>query len=207
MLIRLIQLCLKQVAWRTGKAKGLYRRFCHPSSLEWGGFLAKWGGFYSVGEDVSINLGCNVTDPAYTRIGKNVALSACTLLGHDASVRILNSRFGKKMDSVGKIDILDNSFVGHGAIVMPRVTIGPDAIVAAGAIVTKDVPPGVVVGGNPARIICTTEELLQRMEERSDAYPWIELVRQREGAFDPRMESELVRMRVAHFYGNATQTN
>lgn len=189
-------------AWRTGRAQGLYRRICQPGSLEWGSFLARWGGFYSIGQEVSINIGCNVTDPAYTRIGNNVALSACTLLGHDASVRILNNRYGKKMDSVGYIDIRDNSFVGHGAIVMPRVTIGPDSFVAAGAVVTKDVPLGVVVGGNPARIICTTQELLQRVEERSNSYPWIELIKQREGAFDPALEPELVRLRVAHFYGS-----
>lgn len=201
---RLITKFLRAYAWRTGRARGLYLRLCRPTSLEWGGFLARWGGFYSVGTDVSINIGCNVTDPAYTRIGSNVALSACTLLGHDASVRILNNRYGKKLDSVGQIDIRDNCFVGHGAIVMPRVTIGPDSIVAAGAVVTKDVPPGVVVGGNPARVICTTLELLQRAEERSNNYPWIDLIRQREGAFDPAIEPELVRRRVAHFYGPGT---
>lgn len=201
MLVKLFRYCLKQYAWRTGKARAIYRRLCCPTSLEWGGFLARWGGFYSVGERVSITFGCNVTDPAYVRVGSNVGLSSCTILGHDASVRILNNRFDKKLDSVGKVDIRDNSFVGHGAIVMPRVTIGPDSIVAAGAVVTKDVPPGVVVGGNPARVICTTEELLRRMEARSDAYPWIDLIRQREGSYDPRMEADLVRMRVAHFYG------
>lgn len=198
---------LRGYALRTGRAGGLYRRMCRPTSLEWGAYLARWGGFQSIGADVSINIGCNVTDPAYTRIGSNVALSACTLLGHDASVRILNNRYGKKLDSVGFIDIRDNSFVGHGAIVMPRVTIGPDAVVAAGAVVTKDVPPGVVVGGNPARIICTTEELLKRVEARSDAYPWIDLIRQREGSFDPALEPELVRRRVEYFFGTTQSTN
>lgn len=204
MLMSLLRKGVRAFTWRTGTARGLYRRLCGPSSLEWGSFLARWGGFYSVGSDVSINLGCTVTDPAYTRIGNNVALSACTLLGHDASVRILNNRYGKQLDSVGHIDIRDNCFVGHGAIVMPRVTIGPDSIVAAGAVVTKDVPPGVVVGGNPARVICTTQELLHRVEERSNAYPWIDLVRQRQGSFDPKLEPELVRRRVKHFYGSAS---
>lgn len=198
----LLKKFVRLFAWRTGRAQGLYRRICQPSSLEWGSFLACWGNFYSIGKEVSINVGCNVTDPAYVRVGNNVALSACTLLGHDASVRILNNRYGKKMDSVGYIDIRDNSFVGHGAIVMPRVTIGPDSFVAAGAVVTKDVPPGVVVGGNPARIICTTQELLQRVEERSNSYPWIDLIKQREGAFDPALEPELVRRRVAYFFGS-----
>jgi acetyltransferase-like isoleucine patch superfamily enzyme len=203
MIYRALQGVVRFYAWRTGKLRGLYRRLCHPTSLEWGAFMSRWGGFYSLGENVSITFGCNVTDPAYVRIGSNVGLSSCTILGHDASIRILNNRFGKKLDSVGRVDIRDNSFVGHGAIVMPRVTIGPDSIVAAGAVVTKDVPPGVVVGGNPARVICTTEELVRRMEKRSDAYPWIDLIRQREGAFDARIEGDLVRMRVAYFYGGS----
>lgn len=169
--------------------------------MEWGAYLGKWGGFNSIGVNTSINYGCVVTDPAYVRIGGHVILSDCVILGHDTSISVLNKTFDKKLDSVGPVVIRDNGFVGHGAIVMPRVTIGPDSIVAAGAVVTKDVPPGVVVCGNPARVICTTEELLQRMEKRSDAYPWIDLIRQREGAFDARIEADLVRMRVAHFYG------
>jgi acetyltransferase-like isoleucine patch superfamily enzyme len=200
----LLRNLIRFLAWRTGRLKSMYRRLCQPSSLEWGEFLSRWGGFHSIGQQTSINFGRVVTDPAYTRIGNNVILSDCVLLGHDASVSVLNNQFGKKLDSVGPVVILDNCFVGHGAIVMPRVTIGPDSIVAAGAVVTKDVPPGVVVGGNPARVICTTLELLQRAEERSNNYPWIDLIRQREGSFDPAMEPELVRRRVAHFYGPGT---
>lgn len=199
-MFRLIRRLIKCYAFHTGRASGLYLRLCRPSSLEWGSFLARWGNLNRVGQGVSINLGCNITDPAYTRIGSNVALSACTLLGHDAVVRILNERFGKKMDSVGPIDIRDNCFVGHGAIVMPRVTIGPDSIVAAGAVVTRDVPPGVVVGGNPARVICTTEELVARIEARCETYPWMDLIRARDGAFDPALEPILVKMRVQHFF-------
>ena len=45
---------------------------------------------------------------------------------------------------------------------MAGVTIGEGALVAAGSVVTKSVPPGVVVGGNPARYICTTEEFFRR---------------------------------------------
>lgn len=201
MLMLLVRRLVHAVAWRTGKAKGLYRRLCCPTTLEWACFLRRWGGFQSIGEQTSINLGCVVTDPAYTKVGRNVILSDCILIGHDASVSVLNNQFDKKLDSVGPVVILDNCFVGHGAIVLPRVTVGPNSIVAAGAVVTKDVPPGVVVGGNPARFICTTLELMRRVEERSNAYPWIDLVRQRKSAFDPVLEPELVRQRVAYFFG------
>jgi hypothetical protein len=114
---------------------------------------------------------------------------------------LLDVRFGTKLDSVGPIDIRDNCFIGYGAIIMPRVTIGPDSVVAAGAVVVKDVPPGVVVGGNPAKVICTLEELLTKVEERCATYPWIDLIRQRSGEFDPELEPKLKKMRVEHFFG------
>lgn len=44
---------------------------------------------------------------------------------------------------------------------MPGVTIGDNALVAAGSVVTKSVPAGVVVGGNPAKIICTVDEYIE----------------------------------------------
>jgi acetyltransferase-like isoleucine patch superfamily enzyme len=193
---------LKYVAMRSGRLKNVYLRTCRPDSLEFGEFMKRHGGLYSVGNDVAINVGINITDPAYVRIGNNCSLSACTLLGHDGVIRILNNAYGKKLDSVGKIDIRDNSFVGHGAIVMPGVTIGPNSIVSAGSVITKDVPPGMIVGGVPGKVIGTTQALVERLQERTDSYPWRELIVSRDNTFDPRIEPELLRMRVAHFYGS-----
>jgi maltose O-acetyltransferase len=51
------------------------------------------------------------------------------------------------------IVIGDNVWLGGGAIVLAGVTIGADSVVGAGAVVTRDVPPGVVVVGNPARVL------------------------------------------------------
>ena len=198
----LISRLVRYIATKTGRARSLYRRFGKPSPFEWANYLAQWGGLHSVGKSVRISLDCNITDPTLLRIGNNVTLANCTLLGHDGVIRILNNRYNKKLDAVGPIDIRDNCFIGHGAIVMPRITIGPDSIVAAGSVVTKDVPPGMVVGGNPAKVICTTEELVTRMEARSDTYPWIELIRQREGAYDPKMQPTLRAMRSAFFFGD-----
>ena len=179
----------------------LYMRLCRPTNHEYAEYLKSQGRLHSIGENCAINFGANITDPSYVRIGNNCTLSDCTLLGHDAVVGILNHAHGVKLDAVGKIDILDNCFIGHGAIVMMNTTIGPDAVVAAGAVVTKDVPPGVVVGGVPAKVIGTTAELLERLKERSAAYPWIGLIEGRAGQFDPVLEPELVRQRVKHFFG------
>jgi hypothetical protein len=87
---------------------------------------------------------------------------------------------------------------------MPGVTIGPNAVVAAGSVVSKDVPPNTVVGGVPAKRICSIDELVDRVEARSRTYPWHDLILKRDGAFDPTVEDELVRMRVDHFYGRSS---
>ena len=71
--------------------------------------------------------------------------------------------------------------------------------VPAGTVNPGNIPT--VVGGNPARFICTTAAMVERMETRSNGYPWIGMIQSREGAFDARMEPELVRMRQDTFYG------
>ncbi|AZL68541.1 MULTISPECIES: acyltransferase [Pseudomonas] len=199
-----IRKALANYANSTGRAGATYKKFCNPNARDWGAYLTRWGQFYSVGSNVHINPGCNVTDPRLVRLGSNVGLSDCTLIGHDGVVALIEICYGKQLDSVGFIDIRDNCFIGHGAIVMPRVTIGPDSVVAAGAVVTKDVPPGTVVGGNPAKFICTTEALIRRVEERCAAYPWIDLVKQRQGAYDPALEPALAAARGQYFFGDGS---
>lgn len=189
---------------RTGRGRWFYRRFLVRSSAEWADYLRLWGGLHHCGEGVIINIGCNISDPYLVSIGNNVALSACTLLGHDAIVRVVNQERGLKLDSVGAIKILDNSFVGHGAIVMPNTTIGPNSVVAAGSVVSKDVPPGMVVGGAPAKVIGTYEEMVQRLTKRSDAYPWRELVEQRNADNWAEVEPRIKAMRKRHFFGDGT---
>ncbi len=57
--------------------------------------------------------------------------------------------------SYKKVVLHDDVWLGTKVIVLPGVTIGKGAIVAAGAVVTKDVPPNAIVGGVPARVIAT----------------------------------------------------
>lgn len=203
MMTRLFRRGLRYLALERGKLGHLYVRFCRPSGFEYAQYLGRWGGLHRVGSDTSINHGTTFTDPAYVQIGNGCVLADCALVGHDAVVHVLGNVYGRQMDSVGKIVIHDNCFIGHGAIVMPGVSIGPNAVVAAGAVVTKDVPPGMVVGGVPARVIGTLDALVERVESRSKCYPWHRLIEQRKGSFDPAIEPELLRQRIEHFFGGA----
>lgn len=193
---------IKKVAWKKGKWRNLYVRFCQPNGYEYAEYLKLWGRFYSIGDRCSIRPSCNITDPALTRIGNNVQLGEnCHIFCHDGSIACLNIAFNKSLDRIGKVDILDNVYVGNSAMVLPNVTIGPNALVGAGAVVTKTVPPDTIVAGNPARVVGKVSELVERLERNTEQYPWYELIVKRGTAgFDPAIEPELERMRVEHFF-------
>ena len=70
-----------------------------------------------------------------------------------------------KFDVFGKGVIEDWAYIGASSQIMPGVTIGTGALVAAGSVVTKSVPPHTVVGGNPARIICTTADYYENNKQ------------------------------------------
>jgi maltose O-acetyltransferase len=76
------------------------------------------------------------------------------ILCHDASSY---RRIGATW--VAPVVIGHRAFVGADSIVMPGVTVGDDAIIAAGAVVTQDVPAGVVVAGVPARVVGLTADV------------------------------------------------
>jgi len=103
----------------------------------------------------NVHIGTSASD--FITIGKGCVLTGCTILGHDAS---LKRYLGKSIS--GPVKIGDYCFIGFNATVLKGVTIGDEAIVGAGAVVTKDVPPRCVVAGNPARVVCTVDELIAK---------------------------------------------
>lgn len=99
--------------------------------------------------------------PGLITIGNEVTIaSGCRLLAHDASVGCLT-----KSTRVGVVEIGDHCFIGADTTILPNVRIGEWSIVGAGSVVTKDIPPYCVAAGNPARVICTTEEFKEKHEE------------------------------------------
>lgn len=201
-MLSLLKPIIRNIAMRYGKLSSLYCKLCQPSGEEYAEYLRRHGNFYEIGQDCSILTSTVFTDPAYVRIGNNVHFSSSFLIGHDGSIAMLNSAYNVKLDSVGKIDIRDNVFIGFNAIILPNVTIGPNAIVAAGAVVTKDVAEGDIVAGIPAKPIGRVENLVKKLHDQTQTLPWADIINCREGAFDPELEPELIKLRVSYFYEN-----
>lgn len=96
-------------------------------------------------------------EPWLIKIGNHVCISNdVTFVNHDLTWPFQDKY--ESLTSFGPIEIRDNCQIGVRATILANVVIGPDAIVGACAVVTRDVPPGTVVAGCPAKVVCTLEE-------------------------------------------------
>lgn len=104
------------------------------------------------------------SEPYLVAIGNNCQITYSVSIfthGGGQAIRHICPDF----DVFGKVVIEDWAYIGAYSQIMPGVTIGEGALVAAGSVVTKSVPPHTVVGGNPARFICSVEEYYERNKE------------------------------------------
>ncbi|MFF2889397.1 maltose O-acetyltransferase [Paenibacillus sp. NPDC057967] len=119
-------------------------------------FRCDYGYNIHVGENFYANFDCVILDVCEVRIGDNCFLAPGVHIytaTHplNAQERISGAEFGKP------VTIGHNVWLGGRAVINPGVSIGDNVVVASGAVVTKDVPANVVVGGNPARVIKTID--------------------------------------------------
>ena len=110
---------------------------------------------YSIGKDVFIGEDLIISDNLHDKnvfIGNRVSIGPRVTLVTSSAPNLSMIRPYVKVVN-GKIRIEDDAWIGAGAIILPNVTIGRGAVVGAGAVVTKDVPPYTVVVGVPAKEI------------------------------------------------------
>jgi len=113
---------------------------------------------YMIGEDVYVGEDLIIVDGLKSSedliIEEGVAIGPrVTLITHSGPRSLRKKEVFYPFLQEGKIRIKNNSWIGAGAIILPGVTIGEFAIIGAGAVVTRDVPPYTVVGGVPAKKI------------------------------------------------------
>ena len=117
-------------------------------------FYVDYGDRITIGARVFANFGLTALDVAAITIGDDVQIGPhVQLLTPTHPVEPGPRR--DKWESAAPITIGDNVWLGGGVVVLPGVTIGADTVVGAGAVVTKDLPRGVVAVGNPARVVRT----------------------------------------------------
>lgn len=113
-------------------------------------FYTDCGKNTTFGKHVFVNSGCRFQDQGGIRIGDNC------LIGHNAVIATLNHEIEpeRRATTIPSPIVLErNVWVGANVTILPGVTIGKNAVIAAGAVVTKDVAANTIVGGVPAKLI------------------------------------------------------
>ncbi|WP_166820780.1 DapH/DapD/GlmU-related protein [Brevibacterium limosum] len=118
-------------------------------------FHTDFGKNITLGQRIFINSGCSFQDQGGITIGDD------SLIGHNTVLATLNHEMepDRRADMhPAPIDIGRNVWIGSNVTVLPGITIGDDAVVAAASVVTRDVPARAVVVGSPAHVVRTIDE-------------------------------------------------
>ena len=113
-------------------------------------FYTDFGKNITIGKDIFINSGCHFQDQGGITIGDG------SLIGHNVVLATINhdlSPANGRKNHYAPIKIGSHVWIGSNATILPGVTIGDWAVVAAGAVVTKDIPALAVAGGVPAKVL------------------------------------------------------
>ena len=125
--------------------------------------------FHSMGEHCLYQPTSLPSEPNLVSIGNNVNIAkGASFVTHDVIHSILRYQnnpdypYTDNQYYMGKIVVGNNVMIGQNAMIMYNVNIGNNVIVAAGSVVTRDVPDDAIVGGNPAKIIGSMSELAKK---------------------------------------------
>lgn len=132
-------------------------------------YLKKKQVFYEFGDNCKWASRTIPAEPYLVKIHNNVRVAAnVTFCTHDIIDGLFQncvqyaSEREKYRFTMGTIEVFDNVMIGANSTIMYNIKIGPNAIIGAGSVVTKDVPEGTIVAGNPARVIGSFDDLARR---------------------------------------------
>ena len=133
-------------------------------------YIIKHQIFKSVGENFFFQPRFIPSDPKLIKFHNNdIVTSNVTFVTHDVFHLGLNKlNRGSFPYQAGCIEVMDNVFIGCNSTILSNVRIGPNAIIGAGSVVTKDVPPNSVVAGVPAKVIGTFSEYVEKRSQERD---------------------------------------
>ena len=124
----------------------------------------KIGAFVEVQKNAVIGRHCKIS--SHTFVCEGVTIEDNVFVGHgvvfinDSYPRAINATGSLQTEADWKVEktvVKTGASIGSGATILSQIVIGENAIVGAGSVVTKDVPPNTIVAGNPARLLRTVE--------------------------------------------------
>jgi acetyltransferase-like isoleucine patch superfamily enzyme len=129
----------------------------------------KIGAFVEIQKNASIGKRCKIS--SHTFICEGVTIEDNVFVGH--GVTFVNDSYPRATSQGGSLQTEDDwkveftvirrgASIGSGATILANISIGENAIVGAGSVVTKDVPPNTIVAGNPARVLRYIEQSVER---------------------------------------------
>lgn len=147
-----------------------------PSALKRTRYLVEHNIFKSVGEKFFFQPRFIPQDPKFIIFHNNVSIASnVTFITHDVIQKVFNNIDLKKQCKKHYvcIEIMDNVFIGSNTTILSNIRIGPNVIVGAGSVITKDVPPNSIVAGVPAEIIGKFDELYNKRVKETKGNPYI----------------------------------
>jgi len=120
-----------------------------------------WG--VQIGSDCILHNVKFGSEPYLISIGNHCEItSGVQFITHDGATWVLRKDRQFLGSKFGPIIIHDNCFIGLNSLILPDVEIGPNSVVGAGSVVTKNIPENSIYAGNPARYICDYDEYLRK---------------------------------------------
>ena len=134
----------------------------------------KIGAFVEIQKNASVGKRCKIS--SHTFICEGVTIEDNVFIGH--SVTFVNDSYPRATSSGGSLQNEDDwkveytvikkgASIGSGATILSKIIIGENAIIGAGSVVTKDVPPNSIVAGNPARVLRYIDQSVERANVRT----------------------------------------
>lgn len=138
---------------------------------------SSWFIWYLIRAGVKVGKGCYIYNPKNTlldltrpyliTLGDNVKIArGAIILTHGFEWSVLREIYKRPFGNCASIKIGSNVFIGMNAIILKGVNIGSNSVIGAGAVVSHNVPDNSVVAGNPAKVVCTIEDLYKKFIER-----------------------------------------
>lgn len=147
----------------------IFNLIIRRNGLKRASYLRKHHIFKEMGENCYFHPYMIPSEPKLVKFHNNVSVATgVSFITHDIIAYMLNNMEKYKQNPldyrVGTIEVGSNVFIGAYSIILPNVRIGDNVIIGAGSIVAKDIPSGVVVAGNPARVIGDFEKVCRDHE-------------------------------------------